>query len=251
MDKQYYKDYFSFERNHWWFKARKEILRKYIQQHIYRGEALDVINIGAATGASSEMLSNFGRLTSIEYDQDCIDYVQDKIALPIIKGDVLNLDFPNDSFDLVCAFDVIEHVEDDERALREMLRICRPGGHILLTVPALMSLWSEHDEINHHFRRYRSFEIEKLFTTLGNTREVLLSYYNARLFPLIYTARKISNIFSSKSKNDHHKSDFEKFKTGFLNGIFYRILEGESKALLKLKKYRIGVSIIGHFVKRS
>lgn len=250
MDTNYYRDYYRFEREHWWFKARREILRQYIARHIYAGSPLNILNIGAATGASSEMLGAFGPVTSTEYDQGCIDFVKDKLPFPILRGDIRSLQFPDAAFDLVCAFDVIEHVEDDAQAVREMQRVCRQGGgHLLVTVPALMSLWSEHDEINHHFRRYETPEIEALFAQNTTADKQFVSYYNARLFPMIYAARKLSNLLASKTKEKELQSDFEKFKSGFLSDALYRIMAGESGRLLRQKPYRLGVSILAHYQK--
>ena len=77
MDSNYYKVYFDLERNHWWFLARNEIIRSQVEELFQaKGRALKIINVGVATGASSEILANFGEVTSIEYEQDCIDYTK-------------------------------------------------------------------------------------------------------------------------------------------------------------------------------
>lgn len=247
MEKNYYRDYYRFEREHWWFRARREILRNYIGRRIHQGKPLSVLNIGAATGSSSEMLMAFGKVTSIEYDRDCIEMVKDKLSFPISFGDILNLDFMDGSFDLVCAFDVIEHVGDDRRALSEMTRVCRPGGHLLVTVPALMQLWSEHDIINHHFRRYDLPQLEALFATQPACRKVFSSYFNARLFPLVYAARKLFKGKTKQEEGENLRSDMEKYQAGPADGLLYRIMEGEKSRLTKGKPFRIGVSILGHY----
>ena len=81
MDKLYYYKYFQFERQHWWFKARQEILESYIAENIGSGVELKILNVGAATGATSEMLMKFGNLTSIEFNRDCIDFANEKLNL--------------------------------------------------------------------------------------------------------------------------------------------------------------------------
>src|SRR5690606_6783902 len=105
----------------------------------------------------------FGKVTSLEYDADCCAFTREKTGLEIIQGSVLELPFADNSFDLVCAFDIIEHVENDQKAVEEMLRVLKPGGSICVTVPAFMSLWTKHDDINLHFRRYRKEGLESLF----------------------------------------------------------------------------------------
>ena len=156
MNINYYKEYAQLEREHWWFKVRGKIIIKLITSCIESSEnkQLNILNIGAATGKTSEMLSTFGKVTSLEYDQDCCDYAKKQFNMTIINGSILDLPFKDDEFDLVCAFDVIEHVEDDLLGIQEMKRVCNSGGLIVLTVPAYMFLWSQHDEVNHHYRRY-------------------------------------------------------------------------------------------------
>jgi 2-polyprenyl-3-methyl-5-hydroxy-6-metoxy-1,4-benzoquinol methylase len=119
MDSQYYKDYYILERNHWWFLARASILNKYIERNISSGSKnLKILNVGVATGASTEMLGAFGAVTSIEYEQECIEYIRERVSIEVIQGSILDLKFEDNSFDLVCAFDVIEHVQYDDVAAR-------------------------------------------------------------------------------------------------------------------------------------
>ena len=169
MDKNYYKEYYHLEREHWWFQARGKILLKHLKC-VFQGQPnIRILNIGAATGRSSELLMQLGDVTSVEFDTDCYEFSRDFVKIPIVQGSILDLAFSDDTFDLVCAFDVIEHVEDDTLAVSEMRRVCKPGGVMCVTVPAFMFLWSEHDVVNHHFRRYTSPILRGLF--LGKDRK--------------------------------------------------------------------------------
>jgi 2-polyprenyl-3-methyl-5-hydroxy-6-metoxy-1,4-benzoquinol methylase len=248
MDKQYYKDYYRYEREHWWFCARRHILQSYIAKNIAGNKNLQILNIGAATGASSEMLAEFGTVTSTEYDADCINFVKDKLDFPIQQADITKLQFSDESYDVVCAFDVIEHVENDPLAVNELVRVCKPGGHIVVTVPAFMSLWSEHDVINHHFRRYEETEMEQLFSKQPVTK-IFTSYFNARLYPLIATVRRLSGLKPKKDKTEL-RSDFEKFNPGLVNNFFYNIMAGEARYLQQQNSYKKGVSILAHYRKK-
>ena len=156
MNINYYKEYAQLEREHWWFQVRGKIISKLILTSIETNEnkQLNILNIGAATGKTSEILSKFGKVTSLEYDKDCCDYAKQQFNMTIIHGSILELPFMDEEFDLVCAFDVIEHVEDDLLGINEMKRVCKIDGLLVLTVPAFMFLWSHHDEVNHHYRRY-------------------------------------------------------------------------------------------------
>ena len=186
MQHDYYKEYYELERNHWWFVAREGILSNYIQQLIQQEKLpsadLKILNVGCGPGRSSEYLSKFGKVTSIEYDKFCCEFASEKTGLEIINGSITELPFSDNSFDLVCAFDVIEHVEDDLLAVNEMKRVVKDEGIIFITVPAYMSLWSHHDEINQHFRRYKLHEVDRLFKFDKNGKTIFSSYFNFFLF---------------------------------------------------------------------
>ena len=245
MDKGYYKNYFELERKHWWFQARNKIIYSQINE-IYQIEKrpLKILNVGVATGATSQLLSNFGQVVSVEYDQDCIDYVSSKINLPIVQGDICALDFPDNSFDLVCALDVVEHVENDQLAADELTRVCRVGGFMLITVPSFKTLWGEHDVINHHFRRYRSSELLGLFTK--NTRLIFNSYFNFWLFLPIWVIRNLP----FKVARSNSGSDFDLFKFSWLNKLFYHILASENLFISHKIRLPFGVSVLGIWTKK-
>lgn len=249
MDSQYYQSYYNLERNHWWFKARIDLLSKYTQKFIYCGHPLKILNVGAATGVTSMMLSQFGNVDSIEYNYDCIAFTRGKINLEINHGDINSLDFDDEAFDLVCAFDVIEHVENHEQAIRELTRVCKKQGHILITVPALVSLWSEHDEINHHFRRYNLKEMNALLSKDLNIN--YSSYFNFYLFPFTYFFRKLSNLKNHIIPQKQSKSDFEKVNLGIASNIFYYLFKSERLYLNKRIKLPFGVSIFAHAQKKA
>ncbi|MBL7851251.1 MAG: class I SAM-dependent methyltransferase, partial [Cyclobacteriaceae bacterium] len=248
MDKEYYRLYFDIERNHWWFKARSRILRNYIKKNIAGDRTLEILNVGVATGASSVMLQEFGKVVSLEYDAEPIEFIKGKVPIEVIQGSILELPFEDDQFDLVCAFDVIEHVEDHELAIKEVKRVAKRAGSVLLTVPAGMNLWSEHDEINHHFRRYSLPELDRLVNRSGGER-VYSSYFNFFLFPFIYTARKVTELVRDKKRVV--RSDFEKFSPGILGSVLYLIMKSESILLNRKVRLPWGVSALLHWKKEG
>lgn len=248
MQHDYYKEYYDLERQHWWFVAREKIisnyLKKIIDDKILKQENLKILNVGCGPGRSSQYLSSFGEVTSIEYDKDCCEFASERTGLQIINGSITELPFQDEMFDLVCAFDVIEHVEDDQLAVSEMIRVAKKEGVIFITVPTFMSLWSHHDVINHHFRRYKLSQIEKLFEIQKNGNEIFSSYFNFFLFPGIYLIRIISNILKFGKKRPGSGSDFETFKPGFLNNLLFNIMYFESKFINKNIKFPFGVSLL-------
>ncbi len=248
MNHEYYKEYYDLERNHWWFVAREKIISNYIRRLIQKEQLsdmnLNILNIGCGPGRSSEYLSQFGKVTSVEYDKFCCEFASQKTGLEIINGSITELPFTENSFDLVCAFDVIEHVENDQLAVTEMKRVVKKDGVVFITVPAYMSLWSHHDVINHHFRRYKLPEIKKLFLTVNDGKMIFSSYFNTFLFPPIYAFRKLSNLFKTGEKRAGSGSDFEAFKPGLLNNILFAIMHFETKFINSNISLPFGVSIL-------
>jgi hypothetical protein len=129
------------------------------------------------------------------------------------------------------------------------MSVCAPGGSVLITVPAFMSLWSEHDLINHHFKRYKKQEIVILFDDTEG-RNLFSSYFNSLLFFPIYLLRKISSL-RKKEKDNMLRSDFAKFKPGILNRALYYLMQFESIGLSRLISYPVGVSILHHWQKNK
>ena len=244
MDINYYKEYASLERHHWWFKVRGKIISKLISTGLQNKgkKPLNILNIGAATGKTSELLSMFGKVTSLEYDQDCCDYANKHFNLNVINGSILELPFKDEEFDLVCAFDVIEHVEDDLSGVHEMRRVCKRDGQIVLTVPAYHFLWSHHDEVNHHYRRYTLKGLKELVKKV-DLNPLRATYYNTLLFIPIAVFRLLSKIIPEKLIRKGAGSDATLHTNdGLISRTLYRIFNLEL-SMLKLFDLPFGVSI--------
>ncbi|MEK7432418.1 MAG: methyltransferase domain-containing protein [Cyanobacteriota bacterium] len=248
MDKNYYEEYFFLERNHWWFKIRLEIIQDLIKKYASKNSKLKILNVGTATGRTSEILAKFGEVTSVEYDQDCINFTQNKIKIDIVNASILDLPFNDNEFDLVCAFDVIEHVEDDIKAIKELNRVCKNNSLIFITVPTFMILWSEHDDVNHHYRRYLMKQVLSLFTQIEGAI-VKKSYFNTFLFPPILIFRLLSKIIPKKLIRSGAGSDFTVIKNeSIVNKILFFIFNLERK-FLNIFSFPFGVSLFFIFRK--
>lgn len=248
MDKEYYKEYYHLERNHWWFKARLEILESLFETKIRSDrQNLTILNAGAATGATSEMLKRHGRVTTLEYDKDCSLFLEGILNEKIVNASLTELPFEDNSFDVVCAFDVIEHIEDDKKAVSEMYRVLKTGGIVFITVPAFMSMWSEHDEINHHFRRYKLKQLIQLHKNEG-FNITFSSYFNFYLFLPIYVVRSISNLLKGSAKKESSAttgSDFEKANSsGLVNKLLFYLFRSERTFLKNNITLPFGVSAL-------
>lgn len=230
MEPAYYEEYYRNERDHWWFRARESILRRQMERMISLGRIPfrpRILNIGIATGRSSQWLGELGDVVSLEYDSECCRLTRKRTGLEVVEGTVLDLPWESNSFDVVCAFDVIEHVDDDAGAVAEMKRVCRKDGILFVTVPASPLLWSEHDEINHHFRRYRIDELKALFK---GCELLLCTGFNSLLFAPIAAyrvVRQIANHLGGK-RNRPPKSDFSRSQFFELNGLLEIIFKLEN-----------------------
>ena len=243
MERSYYKEYYDFERRHWWFRARKEIIRSLIIKYSGRQESprLKILNIGVATGSSTVMLEEFGDVTSVEYDKECCEFLAEKTGIKAINASIEDLPFDDRYFDMVCAFDVIEHVADDVKAISEMKRVSRQKALLFITVPAFMFLWSRHDDVNHHFRRYTLTQVNSLLASC-NLKGMFVSYFNFFLFfPIAFYRLFIGRIFS---KRKGAGSDFEiNNQSQLLNEILFKVFRFE-KNILSKSKIQVGVSIV-------
>jgi SAM-dependent methyltransferase len=244
MDSKYYQEYFFLERNHWWFRVRASIIDDHLAKMILKNEILRILNIGVATGATTKMLNKYGQVTSTEYDQEVSIMTSKKLGISIINCSILNLPFADELFDLVCAFDVIEHVDDDLEAIREMRRVCKSGGTICITVPAFMILWSHHDVVNNHFRRYKSRDLKRIFEADNHGNVIHTTYFNTMLFPLILIFRLFSRLLPDSLIRHGAGSDFTILSNDSpINRILFGIFSME-RLMLKKFTFNLGTSIL-------
>lgn len=189
MDDLLLKQHLELEERHWWFVARRRILLSLLERNLSDETDLDVLDTGCGGGATMESLSRYGRVRGMEYAEEAVAYNRAH-GRDVVEGSIEEMPFDDASFDLALALDVIEHVPDDLQALSELYRILRPGGSLLVTVPALDVLWSAHDVANGHYRRYTTGKLRERVESAG-LGVVKLSYFNTLLFPVILAARKL------------------------------------------------------------
>jgi len=189
VERSYYREYFFFEQDNWWFVSRRRILLAVLRRFLPRRSDLDILDAGCGTGINLDYLAEFGRVTGADDAEEAIAFCRKRGNDRVSRADLTRLDgWPDDRYDLVTALDVVEHIDDDRAAVRELVRVTRPGGHLLVTVPAFPGLWSDHDEVNHHKRRYRGREIRDLLASNG-CDVVRFTYMNAFLFPVAWLVR--------------------------------------------------------------
>jgi ubiquinone/menaquinone biosynthesis C-methylase UbiE len=136
-----------------YFKAKPELIRVLVAR-IGAKERVSILDVGAGTGEELSVLSRFGEVTVLESDEQMLKRVPNHLVKEKHLGSVVTLKFPDNGFDLVAAFDVLEHIDNDREAVRQMVRVLKGGGHLILTVPALSRLYGAHDQALGHYRRY-------------------------------------------------------------------------------------------------
>ncbi len=190
------------DQHHWWFIARRRILSSVIRRIVRPPAGARILELGCGTGHNLDMLGAFGRVEASELDDGARDLATKRLGRPIEEVALPHLGkFCEESYDLIALLDVLEHVPDDKGSLAAIFTRLKPGGAVLLTVPANPWMWSAHDVAHHHHRRYCKTEIAALAQAAGYEVD-LLSLFNTLLFPLIAAARLTHRLRGHDSADD-------------------------------------------------
>ncbi|HZG09779.1 MAG TPA: class I SAM-dependent methyltransferase [Allosphingosinicella sp.] len=202
MERIIYDRMAELDERHWWYRARRDILAALIRCRVALPEDARILEIGCGTGHNLEMLQGFGRADGIEIDPKARAMAERRLGRPIGSAPLPDLTgVENGAYDLVAILDVLEHVEEDRAALESIARKLKPGGRILIAVPAHPWMWSAHDEVNHHKRRYTRKTLRKVIGDAG-LRIDMLSWFNSLLFPLAAAARVAGRITGKDDSDD-------------------------------------------------
>ncbi|HEY2661485.1 MAG TPA: methyltransferase domain-containing protein [Caulobacteraceae bacterium] len=235
MERLIYDRMRTLEGAHWWFVARRTILSRLIGDLPLPPRAR-LLEAGCGVGGNIDMLRAFGQVEAMEPDGPSRDYVRQRLDLQPADGRLPDgLPYEARSFDGVFALDVVEHVEDDRAALAALGELVAPGGFLFVTVPAYAWMWSRHDELHHHKRRYTKGQIQALIGATGLSL-VRASYFNTLLFPVAAAVRVLKRVMGSESEDDRMPSPAV---NGLLRGLFS--LEGHWLAWARLP---FGLSIV-------
>jgi SAM-dependent methyltransferase len=201
-----------------------------------------VLDVGCGTGTMLAHLARYGRVQGIDADPEAIRFCRRRGVRDVRHVPPGPLPFPDESFGLVTALDVVEHIADDAGAVREIARVLDPGGLALLTVPAFPALWGRQDEIAHHLRRYRTRGLRALVE--GADLQLLkLSYFNTLLFAPIAGLRLARRLAGPPAQGGELRSDFELNRPGRLNDLLARTFAAEAR-LVARRRLPVGVSLL-------
>lgn len=200
MDVTAYAKMFEVEESLWWYRGRRRICFGLLDRFLGDRRDLDILDVGCGTGYNLTLLARYGQAQGLDMSAEALDFCRRRGVNDVRLHEADELPFPDASFDLVTAFDVIEHITDDRAALSEFQRVLRPGGLLLVYTPALPWLYNEHDRIVHHKRRYRRVELEEKLRQAGYRIEHL-SYVNFLVLPLVLLARALAKFRSGP----HHQ----------------------------------------------
>lgn len=236
MKEHTYPIMFRVEQSHWWYTGRRKILADFVEE-ICR-EVTDrrpkILDVGCGTGANLLMLSKYGDAEGVDISEDALAFCRERGLDKVRLGAGEKLPYEDGTFDLVTAFDVVEHMDDDLAGLREMRRVLRPGGRALLFVPTFMFLWGLQDDVSNHRRRYRLPELRRVLEQAGFEIE-RTSYANITFFLPILLVRKLMRLTGIKTESENS------INVSALNGVLGRVLGAESW-ILKRMNLPFGVS---------
>jgi len=241
MDPSLYPRMAQVEDAHWWFASRRAIVDRIIARLGLPSDAA-ILEPGCGTGGNFPMLARRGHLYALDAEESAIGFAQSRGLARVARGSLPDaIPFGDQRFDLVVMTDVLEHLQDQSGALRALHARMRPGGWLLMTVPAMAWLWSDHDVTHHHLRRYRAHEVRELVSAAGFEVNYL-SYYNFLLFPLIAGARILQRFSSRASDGANPRHDLA-MPSAALNSLLKRIFSSE-RYLVGTSRIPFGVSLI-------
>jgi len=238
MEKYLFQELSTLGQKHWWFTSKKKIVLSLVEKYL-EGEVKDnkILDIGCGSGFMLDSLRKFGTVYGMDTSDEAIALSRQVFDGEIKKGFLPDdLPFPKESFNLILALDVLEHVAEDRASLDGICAHLKDDGVFIITVPAYMFLWSHHDVVHAHQRRYKFDELQDKLKNSGF--EILkISYLNSLLFLPIFLVRKFNNLMKRKKGSD------AKMPNKYVNILFEKIFSFE-KYLLGLMNFPFGVSLV-------
>jgi len=246
MEYQLYENTYRSEQSHWWFVGRRTLVLDQIEQLYGDRDDLQILDVGCGTGLNMHYLAKYGEVTGADLSPAGLSFARERGHERLVMAPIEQLPFDDNSFDLVTALDVMEHLDDDLAGFREIQRVLRPGGRALVLVPAYKFLWSLQDEVSHHRRRYVAGGLRRVMEQSGLQIQ-RLTYANTFLFPVIFGGRmalKLIRRYRPEIQNENA------LHPGWSNGLLRTVFQAEAPLLRKVD-FPFGVSILAIAMKPS
>lgn len=230
------------EDHHWWFRGRRNIIEAVLREHLPEVSERRMLDVGCGTGGNLPLLQRFGQVVGLEGSADALALCRRRLGpdFPLHLGHIPE-DIPPGRFDVVTAFDVLEHIPDAVGALRGIRAVLAPQGLLVLTVPAFGFLWSVHDAVHHHQRRYTVDMLTGQLSAAG-LRLRWSSYFNSLLFPPIAAVRLLRRALPKSLKNEL-RSDVEMGSSGLPNQVLKAVFSAERHVVPRVS-LPFGMSLI-------
>ena len=240
MNKVEYATMAEREKTYWWHLGRLEIIQTYLKQlrKNNKSSKLKILNVGCGTGGTIDMLEKFGVVDNVDISNDAINFMKQNGYKRIRKVSGIKLPYKDGAFNVVGAFDVLEHIDDHVGALKEWARVINKNGSVVITVPAYQWLWTDHDVSLHHKRRYTIKRLCQAAAEAGLQPEKI-SYAIAFSLPLVVGFRFLNKILDRKTDSETSYVNVP----GWMNTLFTRLLYIEA-CFHAFVRFPTGTSVI-------
>jgi SAM-dependent methyltransferase len=238
MQSHHYPILYQVEETHWWYVGRRRIIESLVEKicATLNNSNPRILDVGCGTGANLKMLANYGRAEGVDISPQAVEFCRQRGLDSVKLGAIEQLPHQNDSFELVTALDVIEHLDDDVAGLQEIRRVLRPDGRVLVFVPAFMFLWGVQDDVSNHRRRYTLPSLLKAVNEAGFAIE-WASYANISFFLPVLVVRSVMRWLGLRAATEYG------INISLMNGPFSRLFAAE-RFIFKRGGLPFGVSAV-------
>src|SRR5690242_18121124 len=238
MQAHHYPILYEVEETHWWYVGRRRIIQRLVEKicTALNDPSPRILDVGCGTGANLKMLAACGRAEGVDISPQAIEFCRERGLDSVKLGAIEQLPYESESFDLVTALDVVEHLDDDVLGLREMRRVLRRDGRLLLFVPAFMFLWGVQDDVSNHRRRYTVLSLLSAVEAAGFSIE-WASYANISFFVPVLVVRSVMRWLGLRADTEYG------INISLMNGPFSQLFAAE-RFVLKDGRLPFGVSAV-------
>jgi SAM-dependent methyltransferase len=240
MDERLMRLTLAVDEQHWWYRGRRRIIRAELD-NLPLPAGAQVLDAGCGSGRTLQELASYGEVHGIELSPEAAAIARGRELGDVRVGRLEELPWDDATFDLVTCLDVIEHTPDDRATLRELRRVTKPGGWLLVTVPAYQALWSAHDEANHHYRRYGRATLRAAAQEAGWQVQRMTSFNSVLLAPAA-AVRVAQRRLTRRSEGNHDPG--LQLGPGWLNDALERPLRVEARWLSRGRTLPAGLSLL-------